>query len=113
MLDILAITSPIFLIIALGYVAVRQNIIAQDVARGMGAFVMNFALPALLVKTLSGRPIADIIHGEFLIAYGGGSLIILTIGFPAAGPTFRHKARPVPEGPDGGRVRRLGRRAAR
>ena len=80
MLDILAITSPIFLIIALGYVAVRQNIIAQDVARGMGAFVMNFALPALLVKTLSGRPIADIIHGEFLIAYGGGSLIILTIG---------------------------------
>jgi len=80
MLDVLAITSPIFLIIALGYFAVRQNIISQDVARGMGAFVMNFALPALLIKTLSGREPAEIIHGEFLIAYGGGSLIILTLG---------------------------------
>ena len=80
MLDVLAITTPIFLIIALGYFAVRQNIIAQNVARGMGAFVMNFALPALLIKALSSRDIAEIIHADYLMAYGGGSLILFTLG---------------------------------
>ncbi|MFH1806279.1 MAG: AEC family transporter [Pseudomonadota bacterium] len=80
MLDILAITTPIFLIMATGYIAVAANIMPQNVVRGMGAFVMNFALPALLITSFSGRDLNEVLHGTFLVAYGGGSLIVFAIG---------------------------------
>ena len=68
MLDILAITSPIFMIIAIGYFAVYRNIVPQNIVRGMGAFVMNFALPCLLIRALGQRDLTEIIEPVYLLA---------------------------------------------
>ncbi|WP_033068106.1 AEC family transporter [Thalassospira australica] len=81
MLDILAITMPIFLIIAIGYIAVFRNIVPQNVVRGMGAFVINFALPCLVIQSLIARDITDILNTDYLLAYGGGALIVFALGY--------------------------------
>jgi predicted permease len=81
MLDILAVTFPIFLIIAIGYIAVYRNIIPQTVARGMGAFVINFALPCLLLRTVIAHDINKVFNTNYLLAYGSGSLIVFALGY--------------------------------
>jgi len=75
MLNVLAITSPIFLLIALGYGAVQAGIMEKGGTRPLGAFVLTFALPALIFKSLAQRPVAEIANWGYLAAYGGGSLI--------------------------------------
>ncbi|PPC75110.1 AEC family transporter [Pokkaliibacter plantistimulans] len=80
-LDILSITLPIFLIITLGFIAVKRTIINADAINGMGRYVLTFALPALIFHALSG---ADLGAGDglvFLLVYTGGSLLSFALGF--------------------------------
>lgn len=81
MLPILAITLPIFLIIGAGYLAARSGMFSPDQVRGLGRFVITFALPALVFRSLSQRPLAEIIDGSYLAVYALGSLATLLIGF--------------------------------
>ena len=71
----LQVTAPIFALIALGYAAVRLNVMHRDGVRALSAFVVNFALPALIFKALSERTFSDIVHPRYLLVYGLGSLI--------------------------------------
>lgn len=75
MLELFSITAPIFLLIGLGYVAVRFGIVTRQQAQGLAAFVLNFALPALIIDALSTRPFAELIDVRYLAAYGVGSLL--------------------------------------
>ena len=47
----------------------------------LGKFVLNFALPALLFRTLSQRSFAETFHIGYLVAYGAGSLIVFFAAF--------------------------------
>lgn len=94
MLDILAITGPIFILIAIGYVAVRTGLFAKSDTRALGAFVINIALPAVLFKALSQRSFGDVVDGGFLAAYIVGSLVSLGVGIVVA----RHlRNQPMPK----------------
>lgn len=75
MLDILAITTPIFVLIAVGFGAVRTGLFSTADVRALGRFVIQFALPALLFKTLSQRSFGEIMNLRFLLAYLLGSLL--------------------------------------
>ena len=81
MLDILAITGPIYLAIALGFVMTRIGLFAKADMRIFGRFVINLALPALLFKSLSQRPIGEILNGGYLLAYLVGSLTVFSLGY--------------------------------
>ena len=81
MLAILTITTPIFLLIGLGFFSVRFGWLQQEHLQGLGAFVIRFALPALIYTALASKPINDIINPIYLTAYGGGSLLSYTLGF--------------------------------
>lgn len=76
MLTILAITGPIYIVIAIGFFAGRARIFSGPDMRVLGTFVVKFALPALLFTALSQRPIADIVNARYLGAYAAGSLIV-------------------------------------
>ena len=78
MLDILAITGPIYLCIALGYLATRRGLFERGDMRVFGKFVINLALPALLFNALSQRSVSEIFNGRYLLAYALGSLILLS-----------------------------------
>lgn len=80
MFDILAITGPIYLAIAAGYLATRLGMFVRADMRVFGKFVINLALPALLFNALSQRSVREIMNGEYLLAYTLGSLTVLLGG---------------------------------
>jgi hypothetical protein len=80
MLDILAITGPIYLTIALGYFLTRRGLFARADMRVLGQFVINLALPALLFNALAQRKLADILNGRYLLVYALGSLAAMGLG---------------------------------
>lgn len=80
MLDILAITGPIFIVIAVGYAAVRAGLFSRADTRVLGAFVINIALPAVLFKALSQRSFGEVMNLTHLVAYALGSLVAFGVG---------------------------------
>lgn len=79
MLDILAITGPIYLCIALGFAAVRWRVFTPADMRVLGKFVIQFALPALLFNALASRPIGELLQPAYLLAFGVGSVAWLLV----------------------------------
>lgn len=80
MLDILAITGPIYITIALGYGLTRRGLFARPDMRVLGQFVLNLALPALLFNALAQRKPADILNLRYLAVYALGSLVAMGLG---------------------------------
>ncbi|MBV7537526.1 AEC family transporter [Duganella sp. sic0402] len=81
MLEILAITCPIYLVVLAGYAATRSGLFARTDMQVFGKFVFNLALPALIFNALAQRHISDILHPAYLLAYLFGSLLMLTLAF--------------------------------
>ena len=77
MLDILAITGPIYLCIAGGYASVRWGLFGKADMKMFGKFVIDIALPALLFNALASRPLAEVFRPAYLLAYTVGSLALL------------------------------------
>lgn len=78
--DVLAITGPIFLLMGLGFVAVRSEFYPRAALPALGSFVVNFCVPALLVKSLAQRSIAEVMNPRYLVAYAAGSLLAFGAG---------------------------------
>lgn len=81
MLQTLAITGPIYLVIALGFLAGRFGVFSRPDIRVLGTYVAKFALPALIFTALSQRPVADILNGRYLLDYAVGSLAVMLVAF--------------------------------
>jgi predicted permease len=77
MLDILTITGPIYLAIALGYAATRWGVFERADMRVFGKFTLYLALPALLFNALSQRSVAEILNGQYLLAYALSTLVVM------------------------------------
>ena len=76
-LDILAITGPIYLTIALGFFCTRRGLFAKADMQVFGKFTLQLALPALLFNALSQRRAAEVFNLNYLLAYTLASLIIM------------------------------------
>lgn len=81
MLAILGITAPIFILIAIGFFASRSGMISRDQIAGMGRFVITFALPALVIRAMLERPLAEVMDWSYMLAYGLGSLLVFGLGY--------------------------------
>lgn len=82
--DVLSITLPIFILIGLGFVATRMGATTRDDIRALGFFVMRFALPALVFKSLAQRPFAEIANTQYLLVYTLGSFVAFAAMFALA-----------------------------
>ncbi|MBT6095242.1 MAG: AEC family transporter [Rhodospirillaceae bacterium] len=71
---------PVFAIVGIGFASTRRGWISTAGAEGLGAFVFNFAIPAMLFKAMATRDMPDPIEWEFLIAYYGAGYIAWGIG---------------------------------
>ena len=80
MLAVLSITAPIFILIGLGFFSARIGLVNREQARGMGAFVIHFALPALVFKALAERSLGEVLNGPYLVAYALASLALFGFG---------------------------------
>ncbi|CAD5375147.1 Permease [Rubrivivax sp. A210] len=81
MLDILAITGPVYLVIATGYAATRAGLFAKAELRVLGRFIVNIALPAMLFNALSRRPIAEVLNPAYALVYLGATLPLIAAGW--------------------------------
>ena len=79
MLAIVSITTPIFLLIAIGYAAVRWRILPHEAIPSLGRFVLYLAMPGLIIQTLSSMKISQVIDLNFILSYGIGSLLMLAL----------------------------------
>jgi predicted permease len=84
MLDVISITLPIFILIAVGFAATQLRLTKPSDIRALGAFVIRFALPALIFKSMAERPFAEIANADYLAAYTAGSAIVFAAMFALA-----------------------------
>jgi predicted permease len=78
--SVLAITVPIYLVMAVGWLATRAGLFARAEMRVFGKYVIYLALPALLFNALSSRSVAEVLNPVFIAAYAGGSLLAMGAG---------------------------------
>ncbi|SFU81243.1 AEC family transporter [Halomonas korlensis] len=76
MLEILAITTPIFLLIGAGYLAMGIRLLNREQIQGVATFVLYFALPALVIRALTENPLEEVFQPHYLLAYGLGSVAV-------------------------------------
>lgn len=81
MLEILAITGPIYITIGVGFLATRFGLFTKADMRVFGKFVINLALPALLFNALAQRQIGEILNASYMLAYFAGTLAVIALGY--------------------------------
>ncbi len=74
---VLLVTLPIYLLIALGFVALRLGWMAPPDLRVLGRFAAQVCIPALLFRAIANQPLAAVFHLDYLFAYTAGSLVAL------------------------------------
>ncbi|RBI85457.1 transporter [Rhodosalinus halophilus] len=79
MLEILAITFPIFALVALGYGSVRFGAFQPSDMRALGLFVMNVALPALLFNAVAERSLTETLSPAYLSVFLAGGLATIVV----------------------------------
>ena len=78
--DILAITGPIYLSLALGWLSTRAGLFERADMRVLGRFVLYLALPALLFEAVSRRPLGSILEWRYMAVFALGGLATLALG---------------------------------
>ena len=76
MATILTITSPIYLLIGLGFLSVRTGYFAGSDVRAIGTFVVRFALPALIFLAVGTAAPSETLHWGLFTAYLSASLAL-------------------------------------
>jgi malonate transporter and related proteins len=89
---VLALTGPIFLVIAAGYLTTRAGLFERTEMRVFGKYVINLALPALLFNALSQRSVAEVLNPVFVGAYAIGGVATMMLGIVWA---RRHAGKPI------------------
>lgn len=76
-MNIVDATLPIFVLIAIGFGAGRFGLVTREDFAALGKFVVTFALPALVFKSLAARPIAETFQPAYMAAYALASVGLL------------------------------------
>lgn len=70
---------PVFVVIGIGFVAVKGQLLPDNSHRALAAFVLNIALPAAIFSALSTKSFDEIWHLDYVLIYTFGSLVIFTL----------------------------------
>ena len=87
--NVVALTSPLFLLAGLGYALVRWARWPKSVADALTQFVFAVAVPALLFRLMSDFTRLPPVDARLLLAYFGGCLVVFALGRLLALQLFR------------------------
>nr|WP_174507468.1 AEC family transporter [Acinetobacter sp. Marseille-Q1620] len=73
---VLTVILPIFMLLFLGYISVRFNLITKDQITALSAFVIKISLPALLLHALASKDLHEIWYPSYFFVYAGVSLLL-------------------------------------
>jgi predicted permease len=77
MQPILAVTIPFFALVAMGYAAAHRRVLPESAIPGLNAFVLYFALPAMLFRFGVSTPIGTLLNPVVLVVSLLASLAIV------------------------------------
>lgn len=80
-LAVFGITFPIFAVVAIGYGLVATRIVHPDSVPVFGFYVMNIALPAVVLSAIVSSGPGTGMNGGFVAAYSLGSLATILLSF--------------------------------
>jgi len=80
---VLAVTVPFFALVLAGYLAAQRRLLPEAAIPGLNAFVLYFALPAMLFRFGAGTPVFDLLNPAVLAVWIACALLIVfvTIAF--------------------------------
>lgn len=81
MIQVLAITFPIYAAIALGYAIVWKGWFDAAEMRSFGRYVLNIALPALIFSAVAARDPAEVFQPGYVTVYALGGLATVAVTF--------------------------------
>lgn len=105
MTALLPLILPIFLLMGVGFLAVRSGSASQQQVQALSQFVLNFALPALILNALLRQDLRQTLNWSYVAAYGLGSLVAFAAVFGLSRMVLR---RPL----DGAAIAALGASAS-
>ena len=88
----LNLTIPVFVVIALGWIAARRGIVPEAAASGLNAYVFNFGVPCLVVGTLGRQPFGELIDWAFLGAWLVAGLMVFAVSVLLTRVLFAERA---------------------
>jgi malonate transporter and related proteins len=77
MQPILAVTLPFFALVLMGYAAAQRRVLPESAIPGLNAFVLYFALPAMLFRFGMNTPIGQLLNPVVLVVSMLASLAIV------------------------------------
>lgn len=80
MLDVLAATVPIFLIVGLGFAVTRGGLLQRQDMSVLSTYVVKLALPALIFVNVLGRSFAEILNPTYLLVYAIAAMVMVGLG---------------------------------
>jgi predicted permease len=81
LLEVFSVTGPIYITIAVGYIATRFGLFQASDMRILGRYVLYFALPMLLFRALSQKSVIEIANPAYIAAYLAGTLAMVMLGY--------------------------------
>lgn len=81
MLEVFSVTGPIYITIAVGYIATRFGLFQASDMRILGRYVLYLALPMLLFRALSQKSVIEIANPAYIAAYLAGTLTMVVLGY--------------------------------
>lgn len=79
MLGLISLVLPIFLLIGLGFAAIRTGLAPRPTIEALSGFIMNFAMPALILHALLQQDLRQTLNWNYMLAYAAGSLVAFSI----------------------------------
>jgi len=92
MLEVFFVVAPIFLLMGLGYLAVRFRLYPAEGTKALIGFVNNFATPCLLFQSMLNADFSTAFNPAIIGPFYAGALSVLAIGTLISAKMFR--ARP-------------------
>lgn len=92
MVAILAVTLPIYLIILLGYAAVRTGYSPADTINALSQFTVRVCLPALIFSALTKSGTDEALNWGIILGYLTASLMALFIGYVHMRRVFKERS---------------------
>ncbi|MEM1268280.1 MAG: AEC family transporter [Pseudomonadota bacterium] len=88
MSELLSVVAPVFLVIAVGYIAVRTHAFADGHVDALMAFTQHIAIPCLLFRAVMDLDLATVFRPALLISFYAGATISFFLGIWGARALF-------------------------
>ncbi len=82
--QVFEIVLPIFGIMLLGFLGARMKWFDESAARGLARFVFDFAIPVLMIRSLSQAVLFEHSAWHYLAAYFGATIVVFVLGWGIA-----------------------------